>query len=192
MKVNKWGVSTTLDHHLIGVCMKSLKSLSIAKLQTTSVLIFQGVFDLFNIYTCYIRPFIAENFKLEHSAAWTETTSFIKEDKKWFQVNNFELFYLLKSPDVDFNVLRQEVPVKYISKDQFDFNLCFHELIELIAEHKKNLDIKLIYRHLKEILNKDMNQQLFGKNIFAVTTFCELIDIAEPTYHSRSPKKMSQ
>ena len=185
MKVNKWGVSTTLNHHLIGVCMKSFKSLSIAKLQTTSVLIFQGVLDLFNIYTCYIRPFIAENFKLEHSAAWTETTSFIKEDKKWFQVNNFELFYLLKSPDVDFNVLRQEVPVKYILKDDFSFNLCFHNLIELIAQHNKRLDIKLIYRHLKRILDKQMTQQLFGKNIFAITKFCELINITEQTYHAR-------
>ncbi len=165
--------------------MKSFKSLSIAKLQTTSVLIFQGVLDLFNIYTCYIRPFIAENFKLEHSAAWTETTSFIKEDKKWFQVNNFELFHLIKSPDVNFNVLRQQVSVRYISKDDFNFDLCFYELIELIAQHNKKLDIKLIYSDLKKILDKQMNQQLFGKNIFAVTKFCELIDITEQTYHAR-------
>ena len=162
-----------------------MKSLSIGKLQKSTVLIFQGVLGLFNIYTCHIRPLIAENFKLEHSTAWTETTSFIKEDKKWFQVNNFELFYLLKSPDVDFNVLRQEVPVKYILKDDFSFNLCFHDLIELIALHNKKLDIKIIYRQLKTMLDKQMNQQLFGKNTFTITTFCQLINIHEQTYHAR-------
>ncbi|MBU5617725.1 hypothetical protein KPY62_11620 [Psychrobacter sp. TAE2020] len=165
--------------------MKSLKSLSIAKLQTTSVLVFQGIFDLFNIYTCCIRPFITEAFKLEHSAAWTRPTLFIKEDKKQFMVNNFELFHLIKSPDVDFNVLRQQVSVRYIPKDDFKFDLCFYELIELIAQHNKKLDIKLIYSHLKNILDKQMTQQLFGKNIFAVTKFCELIDITEQTYHAR-------
>lgn len=186
VKVNIQRVTTkSPKHYLSGMFMKSHKSLSIAKLQTTSVLIFQDALDLFNIYTFYIRPFIAESFKLEHSAVWTETTSFIKEDKKWFQVNNFELFHLIKSPSIDFNVLRQEVPVKYILKDDFSLNLCFHELIELIALHNKKLDIKLIYRQLKTILDKQMNQQLFGKNIFAVTKFCELIDIAEPTYHAR-------
>ncbi|WP_413519891.1 hypothetical protein [Psychrobacter glacincola] len=171
--------------------MKSLKSLSIAKLQTTSVLIFQGVLDLFNIYTCYIRPFITEAFKLEQSAVWTKTTLFIKEDKKWFLVNNFELFHLIKSHDVNFSVLRQDVPVRYISKNQFEFDLCFYELIELIAQHNKKLDIKLIYTHLKNILDRRMNQQLFGKNIFAITTFCRLINITEQTYHTRCSKEVS-
>lgn len=158
---------------------------TIAKLQTITVLVLPGVLELFNIYTCHIRPFINEVFKLEQSAAWAKITLFIKEDKKWFLVNNFELFYLIKSPDVDFNVLRQEVSVQYISKDQFDFNLCFYELIELITQHNKKLDIKLIYGHLKKILDKQMTQQLFGKNIFAVTKFCELIHITEQTYHAR-------
>lgn len=165
--------------------MKPSKSLSVANLQTTSVLVFQGVLDLFNIYTFHIIPLITETFKLEHSAAWTKTTLFIKEDKKWFLVNNFELFHLIKSPNIDFNVLRQKVSVRFIPKDDFNFDLCFYELIELIAQHNKKLDIKLIYSDLKKILDKQMNQQLFGKNIFAVTKFCELIDITEQTYHAR-------
>ncbi|WP_250162872.1 hypothetical protein [Psychrobacter sp. WY6] len=168
-----------------------MKSLSIAKLQTTTVIIYPDIVDLFAIYTCHIRPFITEAFKLEQSAVWTKTTLFIKEDKRWFLVNNFELFQLIKSHDVNFNVLRQEVLVRYISKNQFEFDLCFYELIELIAQHNKKLDIKLIYRHLKNILDKQMNQQLFGKNIFAVTTFCQLINITEQTYHARRSKEVS-
>ena len=158
---------------------------TIAKLQITSVLIFPDIIDLFNIYTYHIRPFINEAFKLEQSAAWTKTTLFIKEDKQRFLVNNFELFHLVKSPNIDFNVLRQEVSVQYISKDDFEFELCFYELIELITQHNKKLDIKLIYRNLNNILDKQKNQQLFGKNIFAVTKFCELINITEQTYHAR-------
>lgn len=165
--------------------MNPSKSLTVAKLQTTPVLIFEGVLELYNLYTCHIRPFISEAFKLKHSAAWTKTTLFIKEDKRWFLVNNFELFHLIKSPDVDFNVLGQKVPVRYIPKDHFDFELSFYELIELIAQHNKKLDIKLIYGQLKSSLDKQRNQQLFNKNIFAVTKFCELLRITEQTYHAR-------
>lgn len=165
--------------------MKASKSLSVAKLQTIPVLIFQGILDLFNIYTCHIRPFITETFKLEKSTAWTKTTLFIKEDKKWFQVNNFELFHLIKSPNIDFDVLRQIVTVRYLPKDDFNFDCCFYELIELIAQHNKKLDIKLIYKQLKSSLDKQRNQQLFDKNIFAVTKFCELLRITEQTYHAR-------
>ncbi len=64
-------------------------------------------------------------------------------------------------------------------------SLVFYELIELIAQHNKKLDIKLIYRQLKSSLDKQRNQQLFNKNIFAVTKFCELLHITEQTYHKR-------
>ena len=165
--------------------MNPSKSLTVAKLQTTPVLIFEGVLDLFNIYTCHIRPFITDALKIERSAALTRPTLFIKEDKKQFMVNNFELFHLIKSPDVDFNVLGQKVSVSFIPKDDFDFELSFYELIELIAQHNKKLDIKLIYRQLKSSLDKQRNQQLFNKNIFAVTKFCELLHITEQTYHKR-------
>ena len=112
-------------------------------------------------------------------------TFFIKENKKYFLVNNFELFHLIKSPDINFNVLRQKVPVRFIAKDDFNFELCFYELIELIAQHNKKLDIKLIYRNLNNILDKQKNQQLFEKNIFTITKFCELLRITEQTYHAR-------
>ena len=152
---------------------------TIARLQTNTVLVFQDVIELFNIYTSHIRPFISEALNLE------KTTLFIKEDKKWFLVNNFELFHLIKSPNVGFNVLKRKVSVKYITRDDFNFDLCFYELIELIAKHKKKLDIKLIYKHLKKILDKQMTQRLFSKNIFAATKFCELINITEHAYHAR-------
>ncbi|MGP5440165.1 hypothetical protein ACTXLR_12060 [Psychrobacter faecalis] len=158
---------------------------TIAILQANTVLVFQDVLELFNIYTSHIRPFISEAFKLERSAVWTKTTLFIEEDKKWFLVNNFELFHLIKSPDVGFNVLKQKVSVRYITRDDFNFDLCFYELVELIAQHNKKLDIKLIYKHLKKILDKQMTQRLFSKNIFAVTKFCELINITEQAYYAR-------
>ena len=81
---------------------------TIARLQTNTVLVFQDVIELFNIYTSHIRPFISEALNLEKSAVWTKTTLFIKEDKKWFLVNNFELFHLVKSPDVELNVLKKK------------------------------------------------------------------------------------
>lgn len=158
---------------------------TIARLQTNTVLVFQDVLELFNIYTSHIRPFISEALNLEKSAVWTKTTVFIKEDKKWFLVNNFELFHLIKSPDVGFNVLKKKLSVRYITRDDFNFDLCFYELIELIAQHNKKLDIKLICKHLKRILDKQMTQRLFSKNIFAATKFCELINITEQAYHAR-------
>ena len=165
--------------------MNPSKSLIVAKLQTTPVVIFEGVLELYNLYTCHIRPFISEAFKLKHSAAWTKTTLFIKEDERWFLVNNFELFHLIKSPYIDFDVLKKEVAVKYISKNQFNFDISFYELIDLIAKYNKEIDIKLIYTQLNEILDQEINQKLFGKNIFAITTFCQLIKINEQTYYKR-------
>lgn len=165
--------------------MTCLKSLSIAKMQIKSVSVFQDVLSLFNIYSYHIRPFISDACKLERSSAWDRSTLFIRENEKHFLVNNFELFHIIKNPDVGFNVLRQEVEVQYISKDQFEFELCFYELIETITQHNKKLDIKLIYKQLKSSLDKQRNQQLFDKNIFAVTKFCELLHITEQTYHKR-------
>ncbi|MFC6203456.1 hypothetical protein ACFPZK_01855 [Psychrobacter urativorans] len=163
-----------------------MKSLSIAKLQTTPVLIYPDIIDLFDIYTYHIRPFINdEALRYEQSVACSRTSSFVRNDKKWFLVNNFELFHIAKSPYIDFDVLRKEVAVKYISKNQFDFDISFYELIDLIAKYNKKIDIKLIHAQLNEILDQEINQKLFGKNIFAVTKFCELIHISEQTYHAR-------
>lgn len=165
---------------------KDMKSLSIAKLQTLNVLVYSEIISLFDIYTCHIRPLLnSQAIELEQSNACSKLTCFVKEEEKWFLLNDFELFHIVKSPYIDFNVLRQEVSVRYILKDDFNFDLCFYELIASIAQHNKKLDIKLIYRQLKTILDKQMNQQLFGKNIFAVTKFCELINITVPTYYAR-------
>lgn len=163
-----------------------MKSLSIAKLQATPVFIYPDIIDLFDIYTYHIRPFINDEvLRYEQSVACSKTSSFVRNDKKWFLVNNFELFHLIKSPDIDFNVLIKEVSVRFIPTDDFNFDLCFYELIELIAQHNKKIDIKLVYAQLNEVLDKNINQKLFGKNIFAITTFCQLIKINEQTYYKR-------
>ena len=164
-----------------------MKSLSIAKLQTLNVLVYPKITSLFDIYTCHIRPFLnSQAIELEQSNACSKLTCFIKEEEKWFLLNNFELFHIAKSPYIDFDVLRKEVPVKYMSKNQFNFDISFYELIDLIAQHNKKIDIKLVYTQLNKHLDQDINQKLFGKNIFAITTFCQLINISEQTYYKRS------
>ena len=163
-----------------------MKSLSIAKLQTLNVLVYPEIISLFDIYTCHIRPLLnSQAIELEQSNTCLKLTCFIKEEEKWFLLNNFELFHLIKSPDADFSVLRQKVAVQYISKDQFDFDISFYELIDLIAKYNKKIDITLIYTQLNEALDQEINQKLFGKNIFAITTFCRLINISEQTYYKR-------
>ncbi len=165
---------------------KNMKSLSIAKLQTLNVLVYPEIISLFDIYTCHIRPFLnSQAIELEQSNACPKLTYFIKEEKKWFLLNNLELFHIAKSPYIDFDVLKKEVAVKYISKNQFNFDISFYELIDLIAKYNKEIDIKLIYTQLNEILDQEINQKLFGKNIFAITTFCQLIKINEQTYYKR-------
>ena len=163
-----------------------MKSLSIAKLQTLSVLVYPEIIGLFDIYTCHIRPLLnSQAIKLEQSNACLKLTCFIKEEEKWFLLNNFELFHIAKSPYIDFDVLRKEVAVKYISKNQFDFDISFYELINLIAQHNKTIDIRLVYSQLNQIFDQEINQKLFGKNIFAITTFCQLIKINAQTYYKR-------
>lgn len=166
---------------------KDMKSLSIAKLQTLNVLVYPEIISLFDIYTCHIRPLLnSQAIELEQSNACSKLTCFIKEEEKWFLLNNFELFHIAKSLYIDFDVLRKEVVVKYISKNQFNFDISFYELINLIAKYNKKIDIKLIYTQLNEVLDQEINQKLFGKNIFAITTFCRLINISEQTYYKRS------
>ena len=163
-----------------------MKSLSIAKLQTLNVLVYPETISLFDIYTCHIRPLLnSQAIELEQSNACSKLTYFIKKEEKWFLLNNFELFHIAKSPYIDFDVLREEIAVKYISKKQFNFDISFYELIDLIAKYNKKIDIKLIYTQLNEILDQEINQKLFGKNIFAITTFCQLIKINEQTYYKR-------
>ena len=184
MEVNTQDVTTkSSTRYLRG---KDMKSLSIAKLQTLNVLVYPEIISLFDIYTCHIRPLLnSQAIELEQSNACSKLTCFIKEEEKWFLLNNFELFHIAKSPYIDFDVLRKEVAVKYISKNQFDFDISFYELINLIAQHNKTIDIRLVYSQLNEVLGQEINQKLFGKNIFAITTFCRLINISEQTYYKR-------
>ena len=190
MEVNTQDITTKPSTRYLSE--KYMKSLSIAKLQTLNVLVYPEIVGLFDIYTCHIRPLLdSKTIELEQSNACSKLTRFIKEDKKWFLLNNFELFHTVKSPYIDFDVLRQEVAVKYISKSQFDFGISFYELIDLIAQHNKKIDIKLVYTQLNELLDQEINQKLFGKNIFAITTFCRLIKINEQTYHKRRPTGVS-
>ena len=163
-----------------------MKSLSIAKLQTLKVLVYPEIISLFDIYTCHIRPFLnSQAIELEQNNACSKLTCFIKEKEKWYLLNNFELFHIAKSPYIDFDVLRKKVAAKYISKNQFNFDISFYELINLIAQHNKTIDIRLVYSQLNQILDQEINQKLFGKNIFAITTFCRLINISEQTYYKR-------
>lgn len=165
---------------------KDMKPLSIAKLQILNVLVYPQVISLFDIYTGHIRPLLdSKAIALEQINACSKLTCFIKEDEKWFLLNNFELFHIAKSPYADFDVLRKEVAVKYISKSQFVFDISFYELIKLTAQHNKKIDIKLIYAQLNKVLDQEMNQKLFGKNIFTIPTFCRLINISEQTYYKR-------
>ncbi|HCN17543.1 MULTISPECIES: hypothetical protein [Psychrobacter] len=159
---------------------------SIAKLQVTTVLIYPDIVGLFDIYTYHIRPLLdSKAIALEQSNACSKLTYFIKEEEKWFLLNNFELFRIAKSPYIDFDVLRKEVAVKHISKNQFNFDISFYELINLIAQHNKTIDIRLVYSQLNEILNREINKKLFGKNTFTIATFCRLINISEQTYYKR-------
>lgn len=184
MEVNTQDITTKSSTRYLN--RKDVKSLSIAKLQTLNVLIYPKIISLFDIYTCHIRPLLnSQAIELEQSNACSKLTCFIKEEEKWFLLNNFELFHMAKSPYIDFDLLREEVAVKYISKKQSNFDISFYELIDLIAKYHKKIDIKLIYTQLNEILDQEINQKLFGKNIFAITTFCRLINISEQTYYKR-------
>ena len=184
MEVNTQDITTKPSTRYLSE--KYMKSLSIAKLQTLNVLVYPEIVSLFDIYTCHIRPLLdSKTIELEQSNACSKLTCFVKEEEKWFLLNNFELFHIAKNPYIDFDVLRKEVAVKYISKNQFDFDISFYELIDLIAQHNKKINIKLIYTQLNEVLDQEINQKLFGKNIFAITTFCRLINISEQTYYKR-------
>ena len=184
MEVNTQDITTkSSTRYLSG---KVMKSLSIAKLQTLNVLVYPKIISLFDIYTCHIRPLLnSQTIELEQSNACSRLTCFIKEKEKWFLLNNFELFHIAKSPYIDFDVLKKEVAVKYTSKNQFNFDISFYELIDLIEKYNKKIDIKIIYTQLNDILDQEINQKLFGKNIFAITTFCQLIKINEQTYYKR-------
>lgn len=159
--------------------------ISIAKLQKNTVTIHPDIISLFDIYASHIRPSMgSRNIEMEQNRVFFRPTLFIKEKTVWSMVNNFEL-YFLKSFEIDQKLARKDVSISSISEDQLVLGIPFYELIDIIARYKKSLDIKLIYTCLNEILTISMNQALFNKNTFPITTFCQLININEQTYHKR-------
>lgn len=160
--------------------------ISIAKLQKNIVTIHPDIVSLFDIYTNHIRPSMDNhNVEIERNRVFFKPTLFIKKEKIWIMVNNFELYHFLKLFDIDQKLVRKEVIIGSISEEQLLFGISFYELIDVIARYKKRLDIKLIYNCLNEILTISRNQALFNKNAFPIITFCQLINISEQTYHKR-------
>jgi len=160
---------------------------SIAKLQKKGILISPVIADLFKIYAEDIRPFLDQNknLKLEQRRALFKLTILVKSDKKQLLANNFEIYYLLKSHNLEQDTLRQNVLISSSAQDECNFGIAFFELIDIISRHKALLDLKVILENLQKILTEDMTQNLLKKNLFAITTFCQLIGITEQAYYSR-------
>ena len=161
-----------------------MEIITVAKLKKDTVLIFPSAVNLFLIYSHHIRPFIdTHTLIIERNANKSKYTLFVKDEKKLFLVNNFELYHIIKDPDTDQKTLKKRVEIINITENKFDFQMAFDELIEIIAQHKNDLNVKVIHNQLKKILTKEMNRQFFNKNIFTIPKFCQLINITEPTYH---------
>lgn len=167
-----------------------MDDVSIAKLKKQPVIIFPNSSILFDIYNRLIRPKIQASNQLftYQKMSFSNPTLFIKEGKKVFLVNNFEVFHTLKEDDSS-QVLNQMIPVVQISENQFRIDTVFYELMGIIAKYQKLLDIEAIYKSLNVFLTPETNQQLFEKNIFSIPTFCHLINIHEQTYHKRYKKE---
>lgn len=163
---------------------------TIAKLQKKGVFISPIIADLFEIYAADIRPFLDKgknkSLKLEQRRALFRPTILVKSDKKQLLANNFELYYLIKSHNLDQGTLKQNILVSSLTEDECNFGIAFFELIEIISRYKAILDLRVIYTKIDNILTKDMTQKLFKKNIFSIITFCTLIGITDRAYHSRN------
>ena len=76
--------------------------MSIAKLQKNTVMIHPDIISLFDIYVNHIRPSMnSHNIEMEQNRVFFRPTLFIKEKTVWSMVNNFELYYFLKSFKID-------------------------------------------------------------------------------------------
>ena len=160
---------------------------TIAKLQKKGLLLSPLIVDLFKIYTEHIRPVIdSDNLKLEQRRALFKPTLIIKSDKKQLLANNFELYHLIKSHNLDQDTLKQNVLVSSLTEEESNLGIAFFELIEITSRYKAILDLSIIYTKLNNILTKDMTQKLFKKNIFSIITFCTLIGITDRAYHARN------
>lgn len=165
---------------------------SVAQLQKQPVLIFSDITELFEIYSKEIRPRIKEtgNLSIHQKASIAKPTLYIKTDKKIQIINNLELFYILKDPNLSRNLLKKPLSTVQINEAQFCIQYVFYELIENIVKYQKNLNIKSIYEQLSKYLNIDMKQKVLGENNFHVTTFCKLIHLQEQTYYNRCKKRV--
>ena len=161
---------------------------TIAKLQKKGILISPVIADLFKIYAEDIRPFLDQdkNLKLEQRRALFKLTILVKSDKKQLLANNFELYYLIKSHNLDQDTLKQNVLVSSLTEEESNLGIAFFELIEIISRYKAILDLRVIYTKINNILTKDMTQKLFKKNDFSIITFCTLIGITDRAYHARN------
>lgn len=161
--------------------------ISIAKLQKKGIFIYPVIADLFKIYAEDIRPFLDNEkyLKLEQRRALFRPTILVKSEKKQLLANNFELYYLLKSDNLDQSIIKQNIIISSFAQDECNFGIAFFELIDILSRHKALLDLKVILEKLQKILTEDMTQNLLKKNVFAITTFCHLIGITEQAYYSR-------
>lgn len=164
--------------------------ISIAKLQKKGILISPVIADLFKIYAEDIRPFLDQNknLKLEQRRALFKLTILVKSDKKQLLANNFEIYYLLKSHNLDQDKLRQNVLISSSAQDECNFGIAFFELIDIISRHKALLDLKVILEKFQKILTEDMTQNLLKKNDFSAAIFCKLICLTEQAYHARNTR----
>ena len=165
---------------------------SIAKLQKKGILISPVIADLFKIYAEDIRPFLDKEkdkyLKLEQRRALFKPTILIKNEQKQLLANNFELYYLFKSHNLDQDTLRQNVLISSLTEDECNFGMAFFELIDIVSRHKALLDLKVILEKLQKILTEDMTQNLLEKNDFSAAIFCKLICFSEQAYHARNTR----
>ena len=164
-----------------------MDNISIAKLKKQSVIIFPDIAQLFEVYSKAIRPQIVAsgNLLIHQKISLGKPTLYIGVDKKLQLVNNFEIFYLLKTFDIEEQLLSQNLLIAPISEEKFRVSHVFYELIDIIAKYERKLDLELVFKALKEFLTIDMNKQMFDKNVFAAATFCKLINVQEQTYYNR-------
>lgn len=166
--------------------------ITIAKLQKKGIFISPVIADLFEIYASDIRPLLDKEknklLKLEQRRALFKPTILVKSEKKQLLANNFEIYYLLKSDNLDQNTIKQNIIISSFAQDECNFGIAFFELIDILSRHKALLDLKIIFEKLQKILTEDMTQNLLKKNDFSAAIFCKLICLTEQAYHARNTR----
>lgn len=156
---------------------------TIAKLKKKGIFISSVIADLFEIYASDIRPFLDKEknklLELEQRRALFRPTILVKSEKKQLLANNFEIYYLLKSDNLDQSIIKQNIIISSFAQDECNFGIAFFELIDILSRHKALLDLKVILEKLQKILTEDMTQNLLKKNDFSAAIFCKLICLTE-------------